>query len=234
MEERIGVLKHRRDETEFLKSKKKEERKREQFPLTPKELAIATEMVTSKKRKRDLEELMYDKNSFNDPQELPEWFTLDERRHRFRRLPEVDQGLISMYSERQKEANARTAKKVIEAKARKKRRFMKKQEKARKQAEAVLNQEDTSAKEKSSLVRRIYGRAGLKKEKEKVTYVPIKKGAGRKVSRPAGVKGKFKVVDSRMKTEMRAQKAKERRTGKNPNGGKGHSGKKPGARSGRR
>ena len=62
-------------------------------------------------------------------QELPEWFTLDERRHRFRRLPEVDQGLISMYSERQKEANARTAKKVIEAKARKKRRFMKKQEK---------------------------------------------------------------------------------------------------------
>ena len=64
-----GVLKHRRDETEFLKSKKKEERKRQQFPLTPKELAIATEMVTSKKRKRDLEELMYDKNSFNDPQE---------------------------------------------------------------------------------------------------------------------------------------------------------------------
>ena len=105
---------------------------------------------------------------------------------------------------------------------------------ARKQAEAVLNQDDTSAKEKSSLVRRIYGRAGLKKEKEKVTYVPIKKGAGRKVSRPAGVKGKFKVVDSRMKTEMRAQKARERRAGKNPNGGKGHSGKKPGARSGRR
>ena len=56
---------------------------------------------------------------------------VDERRHRYRRLPEVDQGLISMYSERQKEANARTTKKVIEAKARKKRRFMKKQEKLR-------------------------------------------------------------------------------------------------------
>ena len=136
-----GVIKERRDEQEYLKSKKAEERKRNQFPLTPKELAIATEMVTSKKRKRDLEELMYDKNSFNDPNELPDWFTVDEKRHRFRRLPEIDQNLVSMYAERQKAANARTIKKVAEAKARKKRRFAKKQEKARRQAEGVLAQD---------------------------------------------------------------------------------------------
>ena len=51
--------------------------------------------------------------------------------------------------------------------------------------------------------------------------MPIKQGAGRRVARPAGVKGKFKVVDRRMKTEMRAEKAKERRQGKRPTGGRG-------------
>lgn len=222
MEKRIGVIKEWKTDKEFKKSKKAEERKRNQFPLTPRELAIATEMVTSKKNKRDLEELMYDKNSFNDPNELPEWFTTNEKRHRFRRLPEVDQNLVSMYSERQKAANVRTIKKVAEAKARKKRRFAKKAEKARKSAEGVLSQDDVSAREKESQIKRIYSKAGLKKnEKEKITYVPIKQGGGKRVPRPAGVKGKFKVVDSRMKTDMRAKKASERRQGLKPSKGRG-------------
>ena len=49
-----------------------EERKRKEFPLTPEQLAIATEVVTSKKKKRDFEELMYDKVAFNDPDGLPD------------------------------------------------------------------------------------------------------------------------------------------------------------------
>ena len=43
----------------------------------------------------------------------------------------------------------------------------------------------------------------------------------------------FKVVDSRMKTDMRGQKASERRAGKRPTGGRGLANKK-GHRSGRR
>ena len=81
--------------------------------------------------------------------------------------------------------------------------------------------DDTGDREKQAQIKRIYNKAGLKKEKEKVTYVPIKQGGGKRVSRPAGVKGKFKVVDSRMKTDMRAQKAAERRQGKRPSGGRG-------------
>ena len=98
---------------------------------------------------------------------------------------------------------------------------------ARKQAEGVLAQDDVGNREKAAQIRRIYNKAGLKKnEKEKVTYVPIKKGGGKRVSRPAGVKGKFKVVDSRMKTDMRGQKAAEKRAGFRPSGGRGLSGKK--------
>lgn len=226
LEDRIGAYREKRDDKEFKKKEKEENRKKEQFPLNPRELALATEMVTSKKRKRDLEELMYDKISFNDPDGLPEWFTVDEKRHRKRKIPEVDGKLVSWYEEKQKAANARNIKKVAEAKARKRRREMKRQEKVKRQAEGVLAQEDVSAREKQAQIKRIYGKASRENKKEHITYVPIKAGAGKKVSRPAGVKGRFKVVDSRMKTDMRGEKASERRQGKRPTGGRGMAGKK--------
>lgn len=57
----------------------------------------------------------------------------------------------------------------------------------------------------------LYKKAGLGKEKRQVTYVVAKKGVGRKVGRPAGVRGHFKVVDSRMKKDQRAQQRKEQK-----------------------
>lgn len=71
----------------------------------------------------------------------------------------------------------------------------------------------------------IYKKAGIGKEKREVTYVVTKKGAGRKVRRPPGVKGAFKVVDSRLKKDMRGMKRKEQHAkggkGKRSKGGKG-------------
>jgi AdoMet-dependent rRNA methyltransferase SPB1 len=67
----------------------------------------------------------------------------------------------------------------------------------------------------------IYKKAGLLSQKKKeVQYVVAKKGVGKRVSRPGGVKGRFRVVDPRMKKDNKQAKkvAKETKKGKKPKG----------------
>uniref|UniRef100_A0A8C0IB55 pre-rRNA processing protein FTSJ3 n=1 Tax=Bubo bubo TaxID=30461 RepID=A0A8C0IB55_BUBBB len=149
--------------------------------------------------------------SFNEDEgELPEWFTEEEKQHRRKQIP-VDRQTVEAYRQRWREINARPIKKVAEAKARKKRRMLKKMEQMKKKAEAVVSTVDISEREKVAQLRRIYKKAGLAKEKRQVTYLVAKKGVGPRVRRPPGVKGQFKVVDSRLKKDVRAQKRKEQK-----------------------
>lgn len=60
------------------------------------------------------------------------------------------------------------------------------------------------------------------KEKRDLTYIVAKKGVGRRVRRPAGVKGTFRVVDGRLKKDTRAAQRKEQR--ERGKGGRGHKG----------
>ncbi|XP_069834880.1 pre-rRNA 2'-O-ribose RNA methyltransferase FTSJ3 [Dendropsophus ebraccatus] len=176
--------------------------------LDPEGLALGTVIATSKKAARDLIDRSFNRRTFNDPEdELPDWFLSDEKKHRTVQIP-VDREMMEEYRRRQKELNARPIKKIAEAKARKRRRMLKKMEQAKKKAEAVVNTVDITEREKAAQLRSIYKKAGLGKEKRQVTYLVAKKGVGRKVRRPAGVKGQFKVVDGRMKKDMRGQKRK--------------------------
>ncbi|XP_068563516.1 pre-rRNA 2'-O-ribose RNA methyltransferase FTSJ3 [Cebidichthys violaceus] len=196
-------------------------------------LALGCQIATSKKRTRDLMDGSFHRFASSEEQwEVPEWFLDDERKHRKRPVP-VTKEMVEEYKQKWKEIDARPIKRVAEAKARKKRRMLKKMDQAKKKAEAVVDTVDISEREKNAQLRSIYKKAGLGKEKREVTYVVSKKGAGRKVRRPAGIKGAFKVVDGRMKKDMRGMQRKEQHAkGGKGKGGKGKGGPAKGGRGG--
>ncbi|XP_078115013.1 pre-rRNA 2'-O-ribose RNA methyltransferase FTSJ3 [Sander vitreus] len=184
-------------------------------------LALGCQIATSKKRARDLLDGSFHRFASSEEQwDVPEWFLDDERKHRKKPVP-VTKEMVEEFKQKWKEIDARPIKRVAEAKARKKRRMLKKMEQAKKKAEAVVNTVDISEREKMAQLKGIYKKAGLGKEKREVTYVVTKKGAGKKVRRPAGVKGAFKLVDGRLKKDMRGMQRKEQQA----KGGKGKSGK---------
>lgn len=190
--------------------------------LNPHALALGTAMATSKKRKRDIIDDAYNRYAFGKEDALPSWFVEDETKHRYRHAP-ITKDEVEFYKSRQREINARPIKKVIEAQAKKKDKMLRKLEKVRKKADGVLEADDVSEREKASQLKGIYKRAGLiGKRKEKVTYVVAKKSqAGKNYKRPDGLKGQYKVVDPRMKKEMRAAKQKEKTKGRKGKKGKG-------------
>ena len=68
----------------------------------------------------------------------------------------------------------------------------------------------------------VYKKAGLLGQKRpETTYVVAKKGIGKRAHRPQGVKGRFKVVDPRMKKDQRSEKASaKKQKGKGKRAGK--------------
>merc|ERR1712045_283422 len=94
----------------------------------------------------------------------------------------------------------KTIKKVVEAKARRKKRVQLKLAKAKKKASALLDNADIGSHEKAKEIKKMYKSAQVEARRKKdVKYIVSKKyNAGKK---PSGTKGPYKVVDPRMKKD---------------------------------
>ncbi|KFK29070.1 hypothetical protein AALP_AA7G084600 [Arabis alpina] len=184
-------------------------------------LACAKKMLRKKQREEMLDDA-YNKYMFHD-EGLPKWFLDDEKQHRQPMKPVTKEEINAMKAQF-KVIDARPAKKVAEAKARKKRAAQKRLEKVRKKANLISDTADISDRSKDKMIDKLYKKAA-EPRKPKKELVVSKKGVGVKVG-----KGQ-KRVDRRMKKDSRKRGAgKPGRNGKRPTGRSAQKGKPTGKR----
>jgi len=97
-------------------------------------------------------------------------------------------------------------------------------EKAKKKAESILESSEMTDAEKANQIKQLYKKATGHKMKE-VTYVVAKKfTSAKQMKRPAGVKGPIRVVDPRMKKDLRKNEIYGKERERKKECGKGNEG----------
>lgn len=176
-------------------------------------MTLAQQLVNREKTHSQLMDEGFNRQAFNDKDGLPTWFLDDEMKH-FRNNVPVTKEAIEAIRAKMRALNARPIKKVAEAKARKKMKAMKRLANAQKKADVINETEDMTEQEKAAQIQRLVNRASKepKRKKKDEIKVIVARGANKGLSgRPKGVKGRFRMVDSRGKKELRALKRIEKR-----------------------
>ncbi|MCJ1376951.1 AdoMet-dependent rRNA methyltransferase spb1 [Xylographa soralifera] len=180
--------------------------------ITAEAMTLAQQVASGQKSTYDLVDEGFNKYAFQDRDGLPEWFLDDEHKHSKPNRPISAAGAAAI-KEKLRVLNARPIKKVREAKDRKKFKAAQRLEKLRKKSALLADEEGTTEKDKAQNIAKLMTKAAKKKPKQQVKVV-VARGGNRGISgRPRGVKGKYKIVDARLKKDVRAEKrlAKKKR-----------------------
>lgn len=181
--------------------------------ITAEAMTLAHQMVTGQKTKHDLLDDSFNRYSHRDVDGLPDWFLDDENRHSQLQRPKTAAAAAAI-KEKLRALNARPIKKVREAQARKKFKAAQRLEKLKKKSALLADEEGMTEKEKAQSIARLMSRAAKKKPKQKVNVVVARGGNKGIKSRPKGTKGKYKMVDARLKKDVRGMKRAEKRNKK--------------------
>ncbi|OBT56086.1 hypothetical protein VE04_04162 [Pseudogymnoascus sp. 24MN13] len=178
--------------------------------ITAEAMTLAQQIASGQKSSYDLIDEGFNKYAFKDRDGLPEWFLDDEGKHDRPHRPISAAGAAAI-KEKLRAMNARPIKKVREAKDRKKFHAAQRLEKLRKKSALLNDEEGMTEKEKASSITKLMSNAAKKKPKTQVKVVVAGGGRGGIAGRPRGVKGRYKMVDARMKKDTRGLKRAAKR-----------------------
>ncbi|KAM0443763.1 hypothetical protein ACHAO4_010423 [Trichoderma viride] len=173
--------------------------------ITAEAMTLAHQLATGQKTTHDAIDDGFNKRAFRDRDGLPDWFMDDEGKHDKPQKP-ITKAAAMAIKEKLRAFNARPIKKVREAKARKKFKTAQRFEKLKKKSDMLAADEGMTEKEKAESISKLIRKAGKQKPRQPAKLV-VAKGLNRGIQgRPKGVKGRYRIVDARMKKELRAQK----------------------------
>lgn len=173
--------------------------------ITAEAMTLAHQLASGEKTKDDFVDDGFNRYSFRDVDGLPEWFLDDERKYSKPNKP-ITAAAAAAIKEKLRAMNARPIKKVREAKDRKKLRAARRIEKIKQKSAMLADDEAATERDKASNIAKMMTKASKKKPRQEVKLV-VARGGNRGISgRPRGVKGKYKIVDARMKKDTRAAK----------------------------
>lgn len=173
--------------------------------ITAEAMSLAQSLATGEKTSSDVIDDGFNKYAFRDVDGLPYWFLDDEDKHSRPQRP-ITAAAAAAIKEKLRALNARPIKKVREAKSRKKFKAAQKLEKLRKKSALLADEEGMTEKDKANTIAKMMSRAAKKKPKQSVKLVVARGGNRGIAGRPRGVKGKYKIVDARLKKDVRAEK----------------------------
>ncbi|KAM3306072.1 pre-rRNA 2'-O-ribose RNA methyltransferase [Capsicum chacoense] len=176
---------------------------------TKAEILATAKMMLKKRPREEMIDGAYNRYMFHD-EGLPKWF-IDEEKRNYQPVKPVTKEEIAAMRAQFKAIDARPAKKVAEAKARKKLAAHRKLEKFRKKANSISDQTEISEGSKRKMIEQLYRKAATTKKPER-EYVVAKKGVQVKVG-----KGKV-LVDPRMKKDARKHGMKKKQQSKGKTG----------------
>lgn len=168
-------------------------------------MTLAQQIASGEKTVHDLIDEGWNKDSFKDREGLPEWFLDDENRHSKPHRP-ITAAAASAIKQKLRALNARPIKKVREAKDRKKFKAAQRLEKLRKKSALIQDEEGMTEKDKAHSITKLLSKASRKKPRKQVKVVVARGGNRGIAGRPRGVKGRYKIVDARLKKDTRAEK----------------------------
>lgn len=182
--------------------------------ITAEAMTLAHQLATGQRTRHDLMDDHFNKYTLRDTDGLPEWFLDDEGKHSKLQRP-VTKEAAAAIKEKMRALNARPIKKVREAKARKTLRAANRLEKLKRKSALLNDNEDASEKDKAREIAKVMSKAGKSSNKKRLPVkVVVARGSNRgNKGRPGGVKGKYKMVDPRLKKDVRAQKRLKKKYG---------------------